>query len=241
MSMEEQMAANELRLEYVPLDQVALWDSNPKKHDIGSIAESIKRHGFKDPPKFEPELNGGKGGIVEGNGRLKTLQTMKRQGADLPRGLREVDDEWAVPVLFGVDATSEKAAEAYAVDHNNLTMAGGDFTAWDMSRMWDEDAYIAVLEGLAEVDELPVSLDGDDLDGLLMVWEEPPDLDDLAEEYGEPNQKDFWAKIELKLDPETHRQYVSLMKQAPGTEDNEKFAAVMGAVDEDLLVARISD
>jgi len=165
--------ADELRLEYVPLAQAALWDKNPKKHDIGGIAESIRLHGFKDPPKFEPELNGGEGGIVEGNGRLKTLQMMHDQGQELPRGLREIEGgEWAVPILFGVDAASEAAAEAYAVDHNNLTMAGGDFTAWDMSRMWDEDSYIAVLKGLAEADIIPISVDGDDLDALLATLPE---------------------------------------------------------------------
>lgn len=163
-----------LRLEYVPLSQAVLFDKNPKKHDIGLLSESIRQYGFKDPPKLEPELNDGKGGIVEGNGRIITLRMMFDQDMERPRGIAEVEGtgEWAVPILFGVDAASEAAAESYAVDHNNLTMAGGDFTAWDMSRMWDEDSYIAVLKGLAEADVMPVSVDGGDLDALLATLPE---------------------------------------------------------------------
>ena len=92
---------------------------------------------------------------------------MKAQGREPPRGIA-VDDEgeWHVPIQFGVNARSRAAAEAYAIDANNLTMTGGDFTVWDVGRMWDE-GYTGMLEGLAGADELPVSVDGDDLDALL--------------------------------------------------------------------------
>lgn len=160
-----------LRLEYVPLSQVVLWERNPKQHDVGAIAESIRRHGFKDPLKYEPALNDGQGGIVEGGGRGIALQMMHGQESDdPPRGIDVLKDtgEWAVPVLFGVDAGSEAAAEAYGVDHNNLTYAGAEgATPWDLMRMWDEESYLALLKGLAVEDVLPVSVDGDDLDRLL--------------------------------------------------------------------------
>jgi hypothetical protein len=68
-------------------------------------------------------LNGGRGGIVEGNGRAEVLRAMREAGEDPPRGIG-VDSEgrWAVPVLFGVDARSRQEAEAYGVDHNALTL-----------------------------------------------------------------------------------------------------------------------
>lgn len=159
-----------LKLEYVPLSQIVLWEKNPKQHDIGAIVESIRRHGFKDPLKFEPALNGGEGGIAEGGGRGIALRAMSDGGEEPPRGIDVLKDtgEWAVPVLFGVDADSEAAAEAYGVDHNNLTYMGGeDVNPWDLMRMWDEKGYLTLLEGLAMEDVLPVSVDGDDLDRLL--------------------------------------------------------------------------
>ena len=156
-----------LRLEYVPLATVALWDRNPKRHDVGGIIESIERYGFKDPPKFEPALNDGEGGIVEGNGRTVVLRMMQadyeKEGKEPPRGIALSDGDWAVPVLFGVDAASQGAAEAYAIDHNNLTMAGGDFDGFEMARLWDR-TYVDIA---SELDELPVTLDADTLSILI--------------------------------------------------------------------------
>lgn len=157
-----------LQIEYIPLSRAEclLFDRNPKKHDIGAIATSISRYGFKDPPKFEPLLNGGEGGIVEGNGRVETLIWMYRQKQEIPRGIAIADDgEWCIPVVFGVDAESEKAAAAYAIDHNHLSLAGSSFTALDMSRLWESEGYLELLKYLD--DELPVTVDGDDLDLLL--------------------------------------------------------------------------
>ncbi len=169
------MNDNLLRLEYIPLSRVMLWDQNPKLHDLGSLTESITKYGFKDPPKYEPELNGGKGGIAAGNGRIITLRMMRDQGHPRPGGIDEDDTthEWAVPILFGVDAKSEAAAKAYAITHNNLTMAGGDYTPFDMALMYDE-TYIPLLQDF-DLDDLPVTVDAETLDALCSGGgDEPP-------------------------------------------------------------------
>lgn len=158
---------DQLEIRYVPLSQVALWERNPKLHHLGDLAASIEHHGFKESPRYEPTLNDGTGGIVAGNGRIETLVALRNQRRPAPRGIVEQDGEWLVPVTFGVDAESQEAAEAYGIDANNLTMSGGDFTPWDMARMWDRDAYAALLTELAQSDALPVTVDGDALDALL--------------------------------------------------------------------------
>lgn len=165
----------QLQIKYVRLDELRRWDRNPKRHDLGAIADSIARHGFKDPPRYEPALNGGEGGIVAGNGRVETLGFMHEQGRDVPRGLLldERDSMWLVPVLFGVDAPSQAAAEAYGVDHNALVLLGGDFDAIDLSRLWDGDEYRALIESLAELDELPVTVDADDVERVLQPFSTP--------------------------------------------------------------------
>lgn len=164
----KQPAADErLEIRYVELSRVQLWERNPKKHDEGAIWKSIQQHGFKDPPRFEPKLNGGQGGIVAGNGRAHVLHEMQVAGEPAPRGVVATEDGWLIPVLFGVDAASEKAAEAYGVDANNLTLLGGDFGPLDLTRMWDEAAYAELLADLANSESLPVSVDGDDVDALI--------------------------------------------------------------------------
>lgn len=154
------LSGEKLFLQYVPVSQAVLWEDNAKLHDIGAIIVSIEEHGFRDPPAWDAELNA----VVEGNGRITALQMMEQQGKALPRGILKNDGgQWCVPMLFGIDAKSVLAAKRYGIDHNNLTMAGGDFTVWDIARMWDTAGYIMTLDELAAYDVLPVSLDYDDL------------------------------------------------------------------------------
>jgi hypothetical protein len=166
-----QPPARGLRLEYVPLSTVKHWDRNPKLHDIGALVQSIELHGFRDPPTFDATLDG----IVEGNGRIEALTWMQVQEYRAPEGVGEILDaetreivDWAVPILFGLDAPSRAAAERYGLDHNNLVLAGGDFTPAEIARTYTPE-YLVMLRELAEQSMLPVSVDGADLDELLRV------------------------------------------------------------------------
>ena len=40
------MTTERIRIEYVRIDQAALWDRNPKQHDIGALVQSIERYGW---------------------------------------------------------------------------------------------------------------------------------------------------------------------------------------------------
>lgn len=149
-----------LRVEYVRLTTCKFWDRNPKLHDLSKLQRSFKLHGFKDPMKFEPTLNEGEGGTVEGNGRLETLTKMfDDDPGEPPRGVLLVIDEdgsvvdWAVPFLFGVDADSERAAQAYAIDHNNLTLRGSDLAPVDLERIYEVNDYHDLLADLVSGDD----------------------------------------------------------------------------------------
>lgn len=149
-----------------------LWKENPKLHDIGGVANSIARHGFQELPKFDVNLEnvaGHKGAIKAGNGRIEALAWMEK-GDDytLPRGLAQLkdSDDWVMPLIIGTDAESLDLALAYAIDSNNLTMSGGNYTNLDLLKMWDQDGYLRILNQLGEANLLPVSVDGEDLDFL---------------------------------------------------------------------------
>lgn len=152
-----------LAIEFFDLDTVSLWDQNPKLHNMGAITDSIRRYGFRDAPIFDKTL----GVIVAGNGRTQALRAMRDAGLSPPQGIRLGEDgRWLVPVQVGVDAASPADARAFALDHNNLTLSGGDYGPADMARLWDRDLYLEQLERLAEEGSLPVSADDDDLAAL---------------------------------------------------------------------------
>lgn len=146
------MAAEKLKLQYVPLDEIQLWEDNPKLHDLDGLKAAIRRHGFLDPPRFDQTL----GAVPAGNGRIEALRGMEAAGEELPRGVARLKDgRWALPVVFGCDAETASEAMAYAVDHNNLVAVGGGLSPAEVLRMWDEDGFRALFERL---DEKPITM-----------------------------------------------------------------------------------
>lgn len=160
-----------LRMYYIPLEEAVLWDENPKEHAISDLIRSIRDNGFGDPPKWDKNLNNGKGGLVFGNGRTHAVQWMKHNEEKPPRGVayNPKTKQWAIPVLFGVDAESEKKAKRFALDHNNLPLLGGNFTAHDMSRLYNPDKYLAILDDLGVQDAMPITVDDEDLSALKLA------------------------------------------------------------------------
>lgn len=153
-----------LELRYIPLSQARRWDANPKRHDIGALIRSIETHGFGDPPKYDTTL----GALVYGNGRTEALERMRREGKVPPRGIGSLENgEWAMPVIFGVDAESRAAAIAFAVDHNNLTLLGGDLGLTDLLAIWDEAGLQKILAEVPDAGALLASLDAGDVASLL--------------------------------------------------------------------------
>jgi hypothetical protein len=153
-----------LELRYIPLDQARRWDDNPKRHDLDALMRSIETHGFGDPPKYDSAL----AALVYGNGRAEALERMRKAGKEPPRGIGVLDGGgWAVPVIFGVDAASRAAAVAFAIDHNNLTLLGGNLKIEDVLGIWDEEGLQRLLEETPDAGALLASMDGDDLDSLL--------------------------------------------------------------------------
>jgi hypothetical protein len=162
-----------------------LWTENPKQHDIGSIVESLTKYGIQELPVWDGKLNGGKGAIKAGNGRVEALWRMEKNGYACPRGIIESPEGWLMPVIEGVEASSEDEARAYAVDSNNLVLAGGEFLPFEVSKLWGS-GYMDVLKDLYEKRSLPVSVDED-------TW------DILTRKHGKNNNKIRVIQIEVGL------------------------------------------
>ena len=173
MARSNALKGERLTLQYVPLDQAVEWEwkDNPKLHDLEAIASSIRQHGFKDPSKYEPVIDG----FGHGNGRAKAVALLRDRGESPPKGIPFDDNgAWYYPVLMGVDAGSRAAAEAYAIDHNNLTMKGGGFSIEEMSRLWAPEGLARVLETVAEAGMETNSFRVQDMMDLLSTVSGPP-------------------------------------------------------------------
>jgi hypothetical protein len=177
-----------LSLRYIPISQAELFGSNAKLHNLAQIIESIARYGFKSACKWESTLNDGRGGIVAGNGRVEALRTMEERGDDLPIGIaQDQTGEWCVPVLFGVEASSEAIARAYALDDNNLTLLGGEFVVADLMKLYDQELLLSELEELGRSGEQPVTFDNNFVEDALRFLARNDSTDDNEEDSDRPS------------------------------------------------------
>lgn len=136
--------ADELRIEYVSLDECRRWPRNPKLHDDAALERSLRRHGFVAPLLQDDRT----GKLVAGHGRLTALESLRDSGETPPARVR-VDSKgrWLVPVVRGVAFGSAAEAEAYLLADNRLVEAGG----------WDQDMLREIVRDL---DESGMELDG---------------------------------------------------------------------------------
>ena len=132
----------EIRVEYVLLDTVLEWESNPKQHDDDGITASFTRFGYVEPMVVDEKT----GKLTAGHGRRGRLKAMQDAGKPPPKRVKvNKDGKYLVPVIRGVSFKNAKEAEAYLVASNRLTEGGG----------WDNKELLAL-----------ISADDFDLDGV---------------------------------------------------------------------------
>jgi DNA modification methylase len=185
---------NEIAIHYVPLDDLAdtFLIGNSKKHDTDKLIESIQRYGFRDPIAFDINLNKGTGGIVEGNGRLEALLEMRSLLMTIPRGVKE---GWIVPVIFGVNATSESEAVAFSVEHNwSVLWGAGEIDLDFATSLFDEDALKEQLEWLDAENSLPLSIESN-IDELI----DRLDNDGTERAYSDLHEDEIPQEVETRV------------------------------------------
>lgn len=146
-----QAAASTLRIEYLPLAELARWPGNPKEHADGAIAASISRFGFRDPLAIDETT----GRLIAGHGRLSVLERAHASGQPAPQFVQVREDGmWLIPVTRGGSFTDESEASAYLIAHNRTSELGG----------WNEDLLAGMLGSL---DDSLRAVAGFDLDAFV--------------------------------------------------------------------------
>jgi hypothetical protein len=213
------------RVAYMPLSQIIDAPRNPKQHDTTGIRASIDRFGVAELPLLDERT----GRLVAGHGRLNDARTRRDEGQDPPDGVKVHPDtgDWLIPVVRGWASRSDAEAEAYLVASNNLTTRGG----------WDTPALTQLLSDLADHDPALLEVtafSAGDLDDMLKLLE-PPDLDELGRDLGEPRPDDTWPIVRVKAAPHVAAAWRSHLETHDGDE-NAALAALL-EVDPDLAPA----
>jgi len=192
------------------LSDLIPWDVNPRQ-----LTEKQAEHLQKSLRKFglaQPFLISPDNDIYDGHQRTKLMDIMNEYGHDA-----DIDCRMSSRLL-----TDDERRELVIRLHENT----GE---WD----WD------TVPNLYEVEELG--------DWGMAEWKipafdigEPPDLDELADEYGDPLERDFWPFIRVQVSPETFQLWQSFMNQLPGEDEARKAGEIIGAVDATVFSTIIS-
>jgi ParB-like chromosome segregation protein Spo0J len=197
-------------MEYVALSHLVPNPRNPKAHDLTTIDSSVGRFGFIEPIVRDERT----GQIISGHGRASTLASMEARGENPPEGVR-VDSEgaWQVPVIVGWASRSDTEASAALIALNRTTELGG----------WVDDALLSLLDDLAQVDHGFEGVGFTEADraalaALAARLEAPADLDDLAEQFGEPTDADHLIRVIIDVPPEIASRMKAALAAAPAAE-----------------------
>ena len=185
-----------------------LGDLQPWEHNPRFIDEDGARHlrdSFNRFGQVEPLLIGPNNEVYNGHQRLTVL--MEEHGPDYVVEVRVASRE----------LTERERAQLTAYLHRGAT---GE---WDFEMLARFDDNDLLAWGFEEW-EL-VNGDG---------WSDPPELEELEEEYGAPQEEDWWPHIRVRVSPDTYERWADLLRAATG-EEHERVAKILEAVNEDLL------
>lgn len=204
--------SNPRKIEYLPLSELRADPRNPKAHDLETIDQSIGRFGVLDPIVRD----GRTGFIISGHGRRKALEAMLERGETPPEGVKvTAEGSWLVPVATGWASRTDSEASAALIALNRTTELGG----------WVDDSLLDLLDDLRDIDDglLGVGFTEEDMDSLAYLTDTletsgPRDLDDLAEEYGEPTEEDKLITVSLRLPEVEAEQFSALVGNDPQTQ-----------------------
>ena len=182
-----------LGVEYVDIEAIAGWPGNPKEHDLGAIAESMNRFGFRDPIA----VNRANQQIEEGHGRIETLLALRRQGRPAPRFVVVMPDgRWLAPILWFED--DEPTQQGYALAHNR-TQELADYDRAKLLEALQELSTAGELTGTGydaeDIAAIKRKLDAADSESSTVTQSESLKYQVIVDCAGEVEQRDLLERL----------------------------------------------
>jgi hypothetical protein len=197
--------------EHLPLSTLVEWERNPvilSEHDAKEIEKSLRKFGLVLPLVANAPLENGTRRLIDGHQRKTILIYAKL-----------ADGETLLDVRVPDRLLTEQECDELSI---RLRRNTGEFD-WDALANFEIPDLLSF--GFQSTDFAAHGIYLDENGDL--IDQSPPDLDDLADQYGEPNERDFWPVIKVQVSPETEAKYKAVMVMLPGADEAEKFDALV--------------
>ena len=186
--MKQETTANIGTSETLPITELNLYDRNPRMGDVQAIKASMLANGIFRPIVVNRGTHTGKPNqVLAGNHSLKAMRELTEDNPD--------DTRWSMVNVWMVDVDEEHAAKIVLADNRTADLGS-----------YDNEELIGLMEGL-QGDLDGTGYDEDDLAILLDMTAGPDSLDDLEDEFGEPEDDDFWITVRLRIPPVLNEQW----------------------------------
>lgn len=172
----------------LPTTQINLFHKNPRRGDVEAIAGSLQAHGqFRPIVVNEGTHTGRPMETLAGNHTLKAIRLLAERNPEDPR--------WQQVECYVVDVDEDRAARIVLADNRTADLGS-----------YDDDILLDVLESV-DHDLDGTGYDYDDLEMIREMADGAPSLEDLEDEYGEPEDSDLDTWIRISAAPPLVRQW----------------------------------
>lgn len=200
------MPKPDLQTTRVKLDSLEQWPGNARRGVVAGVKESMRVNGVFQPLIVQKSTNR----IIAGNHRWEALRELHDEEPE------KFTDEVDVILL---DVNDTRATKMNLADNK---------TSDDAS--WDNDALLSQLLELQDEagDLLGTGFADDDLADLQALMTSDS-LDDLAEEFGEPDDGDLWPSVSIKMPPDLRERFMDALDAYDGENHAEQLEQLLDA------------
>lgn len=189
-----------------PLTTLHTYHHNPRRGDTDSIAASLQANGQFRPLVVNRGTHTGRPmEVLAGN---HTLQAARQLTEDGTPGYDQID-------CYVVDVDEDAATRIVLADNRTADLGS-----------YDDAVLLDLLDGLEDTEGTGYATE--DVEMLRDLADDAPTLDELADEFGDPQDDDFNVTLRLSVQPHIAEQWADWAK-AYDTEE-EAFEALLDRV-----------
>lgn len=190
----------------LPVTELHTHHNNPRRGDVTTIAHSLATNGQFRPLVVNAGTHTGRPNeVLAGNHTLQAARTLAENG----------DARFTALDCYVIDVDDDAATRIVLADNRTADLGS-----------YDDAVLLDLLDGLDDIDGTGYA--DEDVEMLRDLADDAPTLDELADEFGDPQDDDFNVTLRLSVQPHIAEQWADWAK-AYDTEE-EAFEALLDRV-----------